>query len=744
MSKLRTRSCAWGLSCVEGIRRGHARVSGRRRPVRGALVLACLLAAAQLGGDSPAQAVSRAPNILFIILDDVGKDQLVAFNPAAHSTLTPNINAIVAAGVRFTNVYAMPECSPSRVSFFTGRYPLRTGVNAAILDQDLPASQISPYEVTTPRALATASYRSAMIGKYHLGGPENNPDGNRAPVAMGWDYFNGNLRGGPPPIDTTLGGQYTQDTARYSCGFPTGGARGAAWFQDAGGQARCDDNKGAGYTGVQAVTLGGIPALDARGDFAPTCREIAGPSPDFTRLNGYYVWPQAIVDERSTATPKSRQYMTTAQTDAAIDWIRTHREGPDRLRPWMVTVSYNGIHTPYQPPPAELIPPGFTWPAAVPQNCTATAAQHTWGELMLGALDHDIGRLLVSVGLADRDSQGRLVYRPEMTDTMVVLIGDNGTLFTSVEPPYDPSRAKGTPYETGTQVPLVVSGPLAVGPGRSVGHMVNAVDLYRLFGEVAGIDVRDVVPPAHVLDAEPMLAYLTNPSQPSVRRTNFTQLGLGILPPSVKTWPCVLKIGPVNLSTDVLFTSESVCADQSGTWFGPTADQPNPPYPTSCAVRESGLYSSLSIIPNRVWALRNDRYKLVKVERAPCDVGLGEYEFYDLWARAPTNPAGIDLASTNLLVNGSPVGLTTEQSANFQALQAELQSLLDSEIACPGDGNLDKRVDVNDWNGVRRFLGQPSVFDFTQDGTTDRLDLQCVRSNLGRDCRVQGPGNACR
>lgn len=125
-------------------------------------------------------------NILFIILDDVGKDQLSAFNPnALTAALTPNLNAIIAAGVKFTNFATMPECSPSRVSFFTGRYPLRTGVNAAILDQDLPAAQLSPFEITTPKALATAGYQSALLGKYHLGGPENNPAGNRAPISAG-------------------------------------------------------------------------------------------------------------------------------------------------------------------------------------------------------------------------------------------------------------------------------------------------------------------------------------------------------------------------------------------------------------------------------------------------------------------------------------------------------------------------------------------------------------------------------
>ncbi len=637
----------------------------------------------------------------------------------------------------------MPECSPSRSAFFTGRYPLRTGVTAAILDQDLPAAHVSPFEVTTPKVLSTAGYASALLGKYHLGGPENNPDGNRTPVALGWNHFNGNLRGGPPSIDTTLGGQYTQDRQKYSCGFPTGPQRGAAWFQGRD-QDRCDDNGRAGYTGQQAVALGGIPALDARGNFAATCREAVDRVPDFNKPNGYYVWPPAILDAGGLETRRSREYMTTVQTDAAIDWIQAQSEGSHRLQPWMATVSYNSIHTPYQQPPIDLYPPGFVWPSNVTEDCLSTASQRILSDLMLAATDREIGRLLLGAGLA-RIEGGRFVYRPEATDTMIVIVGDNGTFLSSVRAPYDPSRAKGTPYETGVTAPLIVAGPLVVGPGRSVAHQVNAVDLFQLFGEIAGVDVRTVVPSSHVLDAESLLPYVRNPNQPSVRRYNFTELGIGLKPPSVKLWPCVIRVGPINLATDILFTSQTLCEDDvGGTWFGPTAERPVPQYPTSCAVRASGLYADLTIVPTRVWALRNDRYKLVKLERAPCDSGLGEFEFYDLSPRPPTNPVGLDLATTNLLTNGQPIGLTTEQMATYGELASQLQALLDSEPVCNGDGNLDKRVDQSDVAGVQRYLGQPSVFDFNKNGVTDSQDLQCASSNLGNDCRVSGAGRTCQ
>src|SRR5262249_33010437 len=160
-----------------------------------------------------------------------------------------------------------------------------------------------------------------------------------------------------------------------------------------------------------------------------------------------------------------------------------------------------------------LYPPGFVWPKEVPEDSTNPQAQKIMGDLMLFAIDKEIGRLLVSTGLAKQGTSGELIYRPEATNTMIVIVGDNGTWLASVKFPYPPLRAKATPYQTGVSAPLVVSGPLVREPGRSVSQMVNCVDLFQLFGEIAGVDVRAVVPASHILDSQPVLPYLTNPNQ---------------------------------------------------------------------------------------------------------------------------------------------------------------------------------------------------------------------------------------
>ena len=695
-----------------------------------------LQAAPELGSGKNA----RPPNILFIIMDDVGIDQLRSFNPNAPTTApTPVLDTLIKKSVSFTNFWTMPECSPSRSCFFTGRFPLRTGVKAAILSYALPSAQVSPYEMTTPKVLAKAGYRSAMLGKYHLGGPDNNPAGNGAPADLGWDYFNGNLQGGPPYIDTTLGGQ-TDDESLYPCGFPFGPERGGCWFKGPQDVVYFDDNKGLGYTGQECVEMGGIPALTATGGFAQT-RADAAKKPDFTIYNGYYAWPQVInKGGKVTGPSNARVYMTTAQTDDALRWIKKQSRKPagrrsegvqgDRANsPWMCTVSYNSIHTPYQPPPTSLYPPGFEWPANIPQGNTTAAQIKIVSDLMLYAMDQEIGRLLEGAGLARRLPNGKLVYNPETTDTMVIVAGDNGTYYSSVNLPYNPLRSKASPYQTGVTTPLFISGPLVRKPGRAVSEMVNAVDMFSLFGEIAGLNVRKVVPRSHLLDSVRMLPYLTNPKQEALRKFNYTELGSSV-PSFVQTWPSVFKIGGIKLSNDFLFNTEQLCLDAGGEWFGPGADEV---YDTSCDVR-ANVYPNLIIQPSAVWAVRNSRYKLVKSQRAPCDSDLDEYEFYDLKPdRRPNilNPLGLDNSPDDLLNNR---GLTKRQQTNFNELQTVLDRILNSETSCPGDGNLDRVVDEKDAQGIRDNWGIPSVFDLNNDGTTNDLDLEIVTANFGNRC----------
>jgi len=106
------------------------------------------------------------PNIIFIYADDLGYGDLACYG--AEDIRTPNIDRLASEGIKFTQFYAASNtCSPSRAALLTGRYPLRTGVNA-VLFHDTPEG-LPPTEITIAEVLRAAGYATGMIGKWHLG-----------------------------------------------------------------------------------------------------------------------------------------------------------------------------------------------------------------------------------------------------------------------------------------------------------------------------------------------------------------------------------------------------------------------------------------------------------------------------------------------------------------------------------------------------------------------------------------------
>ena len=114
-----------------------------------------------------AESVEGRPNILVILVDDLGYGDLGSYG---HPTIrTPNIDRLAADGMRFTDFYsAAPVCSPARAAFLTGRIPVRTG----IYDWIPPGSDmhLSADETTVAELLRAAGYQTSMFGKWHLNG----------------------------------------------------------------------------------------------------------------------------------------------------------------------------------------------------------------------------------------------------------------------------------------------------------------------------------------------------------------------------------------------------------------------------------------------------------------------------------------------------------------------------------------------------------------------------------------------
>lgn len=714
---------------------------GKWRYALAALLLGLVCSSLALAAPAHSTGKKQTPNILFFIMDDVGIDQMKVFGyGGATPPRTPNIDAIAHAGVRFRNTWAMPECSPSRAAVFTGRWPLRTNVQAVVSSTTLANSQVSPFEVTVPKLLKAdnARYQSAMFGKFHLAGPQNNPYVNGGPHAIGFDYFYGWIEGEPYPVDTTAG-QVPPPASPYACGYVAGAVPGVCRFAN----NTCEPGSGL-RPGLSCIAKGGL--FDEGGSCdAPSSHEL-----DFRIANGYYVSPLVInqpdgnVEEVPLDDPRARGYRTTIEVNAARDWIR---ERPANT-PWMATVSFSADHVPYQPAPPSFGQPGITDPSN--PDCTTDAATRVLSNQTIEALDQELGRLLVELGIADRDAGGNLVYDPASTNTMIVILGDNGSYAPTVKAPFDPLHSKGTPYQTGVWVPLIVAGPLVSDPDREVKEMVNVVDLFALFGDIGGVDMKKAVPASHTLDAVSILPYLTKTSQRSLRATNFTQSGTNATANNFQDPPCVLIVQGAPVCVQ-LFPSQEICTNQGGDWWGEGSSS-HAPQDTCCGVMNSGdpSVAGLKILPAASWAVRNDRFKLVQKEVSDCSTpGFPEKTVTEFYAidELPVlprldRPDGETFAN-NLLPNGAdPSTLPLVEKKNFFDLMSTLQAIFASEVPCPGDGNLDKIVDAQDlanWAYFRNLAnGQSSWYDFSidgvYDGLTDDRDLMVIQQNLGTNC----------
>ncbi len=132
---------------------------------------------------------AKKPNIIVVLADDLGYGDVSAYG--ATTVSTPNIDRLANEGVCFTNGYATSATStPSRYALFTGSYPWKNK-NAKILPGDAPLL-IGVDQFTMPKMLQSAGYKTAAIGKWHLGMGMGNINWNQTvtPGAnqIGFDY----------------------------------------------------------------------------------------------------------------------------------------------------------------------------------------------------------------------------------------------------------------------------------------------------------------------------------------------------------------------------------------------------------------------------------------------------------------------------------------------------------------------------------------------------------------------------
>lgn len=383
---------------------------------------------------------ATAPNILFVIMDDIGMDTTTQMHPglieeltaqygpqgrnhplygriAGRPASTPTLNTLAQQGMAFTQTWVQPYCSPTRASILTGLYAAKTQV----LDY---ADQLSQTHKTVAQLLRDeAGYSTAIFGKWHVSGLGVYP--GMKPKQAGFDLFLGNLNGA---IDSY-------------------------WSYD------------------YQIQDDGTPPNQWRTEAAPT-RALPGIAPT--------------------------TYAPVVKVADTIDWI-TAQESVNPDKPWFAWLAFNLSHiaavaeertivpdydTLDEPSRNEMLACGGAFGSASIGACSAPALNRA----MTNSLDTVLGKLLEAVDALD-------------PNTYVIVIGDNGTpmyglpAINFIDNMYITrvGRAKGTAYESGVRVSLAIRGP-GIAAGRTSAAASHGVDLFATILDLAGVPVPASVP----------------------------------------------------------------------------------------------------------------------------------------------------------------------------------------------------------------------------------------------------------
>ena len=152
------------------------------------MVRAMTLCVAALLLGAVAVSAQTRPNVVLIMMDDVGYGDYGSYG--ASDINTPNVDRLAREGARFTDFYAAPSCTPTRVALISGRYQQRYGLEVPLSNNPAGGRGLPATGRSLPQLLKNSGYATGLIGKWHLGYlPEFHPN------THGFDYFFGHLSG---------------------------------------------------------------------------------------------------------------------------------------------------------------------------------------------------------------------------------------------------------------------------------------------------------------------------------------------------------------------------------------------------------------------------------------------------------------------------------------------------------------------------------------------------------------------
>lgn len=434
---------------------------------------------------APPPAPTGKPNILFILADDLGwtdpqcgptgPNVIKGVNHGSGFYQTPNLARLAQEGLSFTSAYMQPNCGPSRAALISGQYPSRSGNGVYVVsslnrggngttylgpgqNEDVPAAH-----TILPEVLHAGGYVTAHLGKYHLTGHETGIE--TAPQNQGFDFnFGGGVEGNP--------GSYFASGGVWSSSIEQGMESYAAPYT----QAYVDE----------------------------FLKGPAGNPLNTRALNFPAIFPNAAANNPDTlvGTPK---HITDAMGDAATAFIRDHVTGTLANRPFYMQVHFYAPHTPTEPRPD----------LRTKYDGVSTTPNHTsrnYAGLVEG-LDQNIGRILDR--LDDPNGDGNTADSIA-ANTLVIFLSDNGGQSPTDNNPL--RHRKGSFYDGGIRVPMIVRQPNTVPAGKQTDSLVHAIDFLPTLLERAGIPL----PSGITYDGESFAAHMLDPvANPRVRGPLF-------------------------------------------------------------------------------------------------------------------------------------------------------------------------------------------------------------------------------
>ena len=407
------------------------RLNGLAACALGPMVLFAAIAGLGLRESRGAPALASnplRPNIVLILADDLGYGDVRCNNPEGKIP-TPHMDRLAAEGMRFTDAHSSSSvCTPTRYSLLTGRYCWRTRLASGVLG-GLSPPLIEPGRLTVAQLLRQHGYRTACLGKWHLG--------MRWTVKAGASPFGDTIERGPEGWRV----DYTQ---------PVAAGPNAAGFEYYFGISASLDM--VPYTFIENDRVTALPTVEKAFAMMPGKPARTRPGPGAADFEAADVLP------------------TLARK--AVEYIRCHASDARQGKPFFLYLALASPHTPIAPSPA--------WQGRSGLNPYADFVMET---------DACVGQVLAALE-AERLSGNTLVMMtsdngcsPQADFPALLAKGHN--------PSYVFRGAKADIFEGGHRVPLLVRWPGRVAPGSTCDQLVGLVDVLATCADLLGVRLPD-------------------------------------------------------------------------------------------------------------------------------------------------------------------------------------------------------------------------------------------------------------